>query len=598
MERKEVIINDIVKASQRNDCFTTELTADKWEVVNYKTKFISGTGILASLRCFPENIEINPELKGWYKIYLGIVSDDAYNAINIKLAGDEFSQMVRPGNIDPYINWNHFEVIEESFYKASDMTDKTITLGKPDIDMTYSASLMWIRFVPMSDEEVKIHLDDITNPKYKNIYAHMDTDFTWLDKEDYSNVHNYCKNLYNMKDSHVKVVAQEVFLDINEESPSYKEPIPYAHRRPRGENVYAHVRLERWKSQIKNADAIIKEQVNYAHKYNMEFFIAHRMSLGNGVIPFAADLNRVKYYDEHPEFSCMSRDGKRLSFMSFAYDEIQDFVVEKFNKFAKNGIDGITLIFTRGLFVAFEQPVIDLFKERYGDEEDIRTLPYSDPRVGEIKSEFMTRFIRKLRNSLDKISEELNRNRIKIYITAYCSMDDFKNEGISVEALAKEKLIDGVVQSNMTVWEDIEGCIDENGKIDLAKYEKKAEDEFIIKRAAGNELERNLAGLVDYNRIAEEYGIKIYSEIQWENSVQPPKYKEAAENLLRVIKGNVALWDCYPHRVSRLCEWHVTSKLSSLERIEKINPDEFRTVYKVLNYEEEDMRYHNPNWVG
>ena len=598
MERKEFIISDIVKAANCENLCSNYTVSDKWEIVNYETKEIKGRGILASCRTHPEKITINPNLKGWYKIYLGIVSEDGYNALEIKFTSDEFSHVVRPGNIDPFINWNHFEIIEESFYRAIDLTNETITIEKPFKGMSYTASLMFIRFVPMSDTEVKEYIEKQNSLKHKKMYAHMDTDFTWFDQVDLNNIHDYCRAIYNMKDSDVKIFAQEVFLDFENEALN-ELPKNLVTRRPFGDEVYASMREARWRNQEVNRDAIVKEQVEYAHKHNMEFFAAKRVSFSDGVVPYA-NIKGFKFLKEHPECRCESRDGKSLFYLSYAYPEFQDFVVNKLKELALLGVDGITLIFTRGLFVAFEKPVRDLFEAKYGKNEDIRKLPSSDKRVGEIKSLAMKDFFIKLRKAVNDAAKEIGKDYIKIYVTAYSNIDDFKNEGVDVADLSKDKLIDGFIQSNMTVWEEAEDVLDENGLIDLDKYTKKAETQFIIKRAHYNELNRILQSMDEYDRIAKEYGVDYFSEIQWENSVQPEEFMKCAEKLLTSGGCNIALWDSYPHRVSRLCEWYITSKLGSLEHIKELkeNKENYRRIHKVLKYSGEDMSLHNPNWYG
>ncbi len=169
-----------------------------------------------------------------------------------------------------------------------------------------------------------------------------------------------------------------------------------------------------------------------------------------------------------------------------------------------------------------------------------------------------------------------------------------------MERLAEARLIDGVVQSNMTVWEETDDVLSQDGLIDLEKYEKKAETEFIIRRAHGNELPRILKGLETYRRIAAKTGVRLYSEIQWENTVQPEAYAQAARQIYENGGEAIALWDAYPMRVTRLPEWYCTARLGSMAHIRKLeeDPDHYRKIYKVLSYDGEDMRLYNPNWRG
>ena len=169
-----------------------------------------------------------------------------------------------------------------------------------------------------------------------------------------------------------------------------------------------------------------------------------------------------------------------------------------------------------------------------------------------------------------------------------------------MERFAKEGLIDGVIQSNMTLWEETDDVLDEDGLINLEKYTKKAETQYIIRRSHGNELDRTLAGLCEYRRIADTYGIKLYSEIQWENSEEPESFLKSAKEIYKNGGQHIALWDCYPARVSRPAEWNCVSQLGDGEqtRVKTDEPTAYRTLHKILSYGKHDMSLYQANWRG
>lgn len=600
-KRCEVIINDLVAASMEKENFSDHTTRNLWEVVSYETAEVSGKGIVASPRTMPEPLTLNPGLEGWYKIYVCMANLGGGSYISIKLSNDEFAKVVAPGKW--HVNWGTFEKVEESYWKAADMTGQKIVIKKPELEMSYTASLMWLRLVPMSDAEVEEYDARIKETRSKTMYAHMDMDFTHLDQVDLDNPHDICTALYHIKDSDVGIFAQEVALDV-EASMKILDDIhleEYTTRAARGEEMWNRERLVRNMKLIQNRDQNLKEQIAYAHEHNMQFFTEHRMALSGMAFPYYQALFENLFVKEHPEYFCRTRNGKVLEVCSYAYEEVQDYVIGNFKKLVQCGVDGITLIFTRGICVLFEQPVIDRFVEKYGDYVDFRRLPNSDPRVSEIKCDVMTDFMRKLRMELDDVAKVRGRNRVKIYITAYYSVEESRMDGIDVERFAKEGLIDGVIQSNMTVYEETEDVLDTDGLIDLEKYTKKAETEYVVKRFFGNSKERTIQGLEAYSQIAEKYGIKQYSEIQWEcTEIDPENYAEMAKSIYEKSRGGIALWDCYPARVQHLSEWYCASRLGSMEHIEKLaeDPDNYRRVHKVLSYNGSDISLYSPNWYG
>ena len=592
MERREIVICDLAEACRESERLSGVTAKDRWEIVRYETAERSGTGIIASPRTMPQQLTLDPGLRGWYRIYLAMAAEDGMNGIELRLDGDDFSEIVRPCDISRHINWNSFEMIEESYWKAADMTGKSLCIMKPEKHFSYTASLMWIRFVPAEEEEVR------QDTAAKTMYAHMDEDFMWMDPLDPTNIRDYLRPIRRMRESDVEVIAQEVTNDLCDRISGLK-PEESVTRRSRGEDVFDRIRLERARHLTGNREAVIREETEYAHRYGMRFFAAHRMALSNFGFPFSGESNRIGFVAEHPEFSCVSRDGKRLAFLSYAFPEVQDYMIAQLRKTAEYGVDGVTLIFTRGPWIMYEKPVRDLFAERYGEAADLRRLPSGDRRACEIRCAVMTGFMRRLRGEMDSVGKRRGK-RVEIYVTSYTAAEDIQKDGLDVETLAREGLIDGVIQSNMTVWEETDDVLGEDGRIDLEKYRKKAESRFIVKRAHANEIERILRGLPTYRRIAGTYGIRLWSEIQWENSAEPEDYAADAKRIYENGGTGIALWDAYPKRVTRLSEWYVTSRLGSPEHIGELNRGNtpYRRLIKILSWNGEDMSLYNPSWRG
>lgn len=598
MFSESVVISDFPSVIQKQELLAAGCTRDRWEMVRYETADVSGCGLLASPKTLPQPVEIDPGLKGWYKIYLCMADAGGKNGIELKLSNDEFASVVSPGEVWSYIRWNRFEQLDESFWRAADMTGQRITIAKPDNGSSYTASLMWIRFVPMCEEEVQEYLAEFSGKDNKTMYAHMDEDFSHMDLPDYEDVHDYCRQIYHLKNSDVGIVAQEVTNDLH--GMADVDPDSYVDRSALGEDLWCGNRMRQLKNLSAKRKEIIEEVIDYTHECGMEFFAVHRMSLSSFAFPYAAAWNRIPFVEEHPELRCVSRDGKNIAFLSYAYEAVRNYMVNAFRPLVAWGVDGVTLLFTRGICVLFEQPVVDRFVEKYGDSIDFRRLPSDDPRVMEIKSDVMTYFMRDLRKALDEESVRLGRKRVKVYIAAYYSPEASKMDGVDVERFAKEDLIDGVIQSNMTVWEETEDVRDEDGLINLKKYTAKAEKEYVVLRSHGNELDRILTGLDSYNRIANETGIRLYSEIQWENTVEPEDFVSYAKSIYEKTVGRIALWDCYPARVCCLPEWYCTSRLGSVEHIRELESRRgaYRKVCKVLSYNGLDISLYHPSWRG
>lgn len=308
-------------------------------------------------------------------------------------------------------------------------------------------------------------------------------------------------------------------------------------------------------------------------------------------IPFVKDL---------PEFRCKFRDGRYCEFLSYGYKEVQDFIIDSILQAAKHGFDGIMLIMIRGHQLLFEEPVQKLFAKKFGDEIDCRRLPSDDPRLIEVRSDIMTEFHHRLRAALNEYAKKSNSEPLKIYVSAYFDIESSKNDGLDVERFAKEGLIDGVIQSKMKVWEEVDDLLAEDGLIDLKKYEEKANSKFIYRRFYLNEPNMIAEGIPAYRAIADKYNIDFYSEIQWENSVGAEDFVKAEKKIYESGGKGISLWDCYPLRTIRPAEWNAVSHLGDHEVVAAMSEDEtaYHTIHKVLSFGGRDMRYMHPCWRG
>lgn len=586
--RKEVIISDLAAAVQEQDRLATMSTADRWEVVSYETAYVAGNLLIASEATFPEPVTISPKLKGWYRIYVCMADTGGGfggSHVHLKLSNDEFSRLMGAGNTRMYCIWHQMEVVEEAFWKCADMTNQTLTIEKIDSNYPHTSNVLWFRFVPMEDEEVRIYQEKQYN---RTMLAHWDPDFPWFDVP--KKPRDYCKSLFAIKDSDVGIVCQEVNDHV-----AYEPNPAYRHRTGWGVS-----REQCFRQLTENREAIYAEQIAYAHQNGMKMFAGHRMQMSNFSFPYSQPIHNNALLQNHPELRCKARDGRYCDFLSYGYSEVQDYAINMMLESAKMGFDGVEHIWIRGQHLLFEEPVVELFRKKYGDTVDCRCLPANDPRLMETRSDIMTGFYRRLRQALNDYAAAHGTEPLKIYTTAYFELDSSKKDSLDVERWAAEGLIDGIIQCKAVVWEETDDVMSEDGLIDLQKYAEKANTKFLYKRHFGNEITRIAAGIPAYRAIADKYGVDLHSEVQWESTVPPEEYVKGAKQIYAAGGKGVALWDAYPVRTAHLAEWDATSCLGDAEKVRDRSEttETYHTIHKVLAFGGQDMRYVHPCWRG
>ena len=563
---------------------------DRWETVPYETDEISGSLLVASEMSEPAPVTVDPALRGWYKIYVCMTELSAGNHIDLRLTDDEFPTTAAPGKLGRYAIWIASENAEEALWKCADMTGRKVEISKVKNGIPHTANLFWLRFVPMSDDEVTAYLAAKNDRSRKTVFAHMDGDFHTNDNA--KTPRDYCKPFYAMKDSDVGIVSMEVMNDLID---FRLFDGPYAPR-----TVGTVRRMEYMRHLSEHRDEVYPAQIAYAHENGMKLFAGHRMQLSCFSFPFEQPMFAVPFVTEHPEYRCMARDGHTVDYLSYGYEAVGDFMIGNILESAKFGFDGVHLIFDRGQHLLFEEPVKQRYEKKYGANADFYRLPLSDERLMDIKSEILTEFLGKLRLALNGYADSQGKKPLQIYITTYFSNEDALLDGFDMERFAKAGVIDGFIQAKMCVWEEIEDVLAEDGKIDLAKYTEKANTRYVICRDHSSNMERLTAGAAKYREIADRFGLDFYSEIQWETHQPAEAYVKGARAVYGAGASRIALWDCYPCRVQILGEWSATARLGKAEDVHMM-PDEaeaYHRIIRVLSYNGKDMRYYNPSWRG
>lgn len=596
IEADDVIFSNLPALCEPQACFSAKLSADKWKTTTYKTAKVSGTMISAEMSVTPPPLALSPGLTGWHRIYVCLfagVTGRTY--ISLRLSADRAPAFFSIGNMYEGVNkgsyWSDREQCEESFWKCADMTGQMLTIAKSAAEFQSEATLMWVRFAPMTDEEVAAELADRGRKDVKRLHAHSDMEWPTFSAPQTPDDYAAMIEEYALAD--VELISAEVSI------------VKHPYRQQPETDITLLPEWPRCKWGVLNAlgeryEEIYAELIERAHGYGMNILAAFRCGLSPN--PFV--LGDQDFVHQNTALYCRDRDGEEVAFLSYAYQPTQNYIIDGFLHKAAMGFDGASLIFTRGLFVLFEQPVLDEFAARFGTDPDPRTLPLRDVRLTAVRCEVMTGFMRRLRRALDEFSAAHNRERMLINAFVCYTLFDSKLMGLDVEAWAREGLIDCVVPSNMMTFEVLDGFWDEGNPalIDLSKYARgKRENPYSpIQRIHENRLDKLVENCSEWMQVSDHYNIKVYFELPWENTTAPEAIRDYAEKLYERGAENLSLWDCYIGRVQYRPEWQITSKLGHKDEL-KLMPREnsgYRGLHRILSLNGCSLAAYNPEWCG
>lgn len=550
---------------------TTE--AGKWRSMEYRTKLGRGHLLVASANVQPEPVTFQLNLKGWYKIYVCLFDMMNENYCFVKLSGDEaYTPVAQVRRAYPRA-WQFTEYMQEFYWKCADLTGQDFILAKPDYMLPSCSGLSWIRCEEMTEAEVAQYLES-QNKTNKCVQMHFDMDSFFLDRSQDKKEH--FANLHMLKNTNMDFCTMEYsMLYDHEHEENY---IPLRH----GENCLNTGKY--------TYEEILGKYTSFAHENNLKLYAAHRMSMANFHAPFSIPEFRNNFIKNNSKYYCRNRDGSTLKVCSYAYEEVQQYVIEHILKMIKLGFDGVSMIMHRGIHIAFEPPVIERFAALYPDV-DPHLLPITDERLHGVWCEFMTAFMEKVRKDLDENFE----THIPVNVITDYGLATAKHLGLDLETWAKKGLIDCLSQADMETYEDLTDCMNEDNPslIDLDKYKKRLEDYPIIKRNYGTNVEKVCAHIPEYLHIEEMYGTKVYHVLPWMNTIAPEKYMDAVDQLTKSGAKRFLAWNTN-HICANWPEFHMVSNLGNTSVLDGTQ----RQFYRVLSIDDSDISQYNANWRG
>ena len=357
------------------------------------------------------------------------------------------------------------------------------------------------------------------------------------------------------------------------------------------------------------------EMLSKVIAYGKEQGIKMCLSMRMGAWGFEYPDNQC-YFDNtfiaaHPEFRCVDRDGSPIDAMSYIYPEVQEYILNEFTFMAQQGCDAVEMIYNRGVpYVLFEQPFVDLFQARYG--EDPRYLPLDEERVTALRCEVMTGFVRRLRQRLDAI-----RPNIGLHARVQYSMYDARHVALDLEAWARENLITAVISYPQRIREVLKGDVWQDSthkKLDLEKYSRyvrEAEESIIYRRQDFNTIppmedsQGILRGPADqaervreFMELEKRYGVTIYIDIM-PRSMSPEEYRQRALELYRAGCEHISLWDTYGRAPMKI-DWSMLRRLGHKDELEHYDSGEgvyYRTC-RTMRIADRDVSRYLPAWGG
>ena len=425
---------------------------NRWRLLDYQTDRLKGTMLVAGQNTAAPPVTCPLDRKGWHAIYFGIRSY-GYNEDNTRL-------LVRLKTDSAYSLISHRSNpsrryrVDDVFWKEADLTGQDIVMGQwtsqvvpdsPDSvgNPSHGAWVAYIKLVPLSEEEVKRVKEEREGGKNRRLWAHNDA---WS--------YHYAFRPVSAADirREIEPFRDTDFSRLYWEAASgdrcnYFTRIGLMPSDDWIEDPYRvgdRLAAESWRTlRRKNIDPF-RVALEACHEAGLEFHAAYRTAGFHFPVPHR-EWNSRGFYDRHPEWRGVDRQGRHTPRLSYAYPEVRRFVVSILKEVAGYPIDGVCLLYNRRPpLVEYEPPVVEGFKSRYG--QDPTSLGEKDSRWLSYRATFLTRFMREVRQAMNQAAREQNREKpIQVTAIVMSSREENLYYAMDVEGWVREGLVDAII---------------------------------------------------------------------------------------------------------------------------------------------------------
>lgn len=430
-----------------------------WTLIPYETDEVSGVMIGAGSVADAPEVTLPLGVSGWHAIYLGFWNPhheyDGGTCVRLKLTGDPCFQALSDFNHDgaaaaPPL-WDGAE-LQECFFRHADLTGKDLVIAQQSKGEPKKAYVAYFRLIPLSQAEADAIQKDRANRVNRSLIATNDG-LSFFTHKGCTTKEEILEQIELYRHSDIGKVTWAVSYGDITNYPSKVGRCVTAKRANSDMTLSPSQNLPSKCLGILISQGVIPVQVALEHVHDMglKFDAMFRMGIIRDLPPF--DTCHEGLVAGRPELRMMAKDGTPLEKASYAFPEVQEFMLSLIGEVIENfDIDGVDLGWIRGpQFVGYETPFVEDFRKEYG--VDPRTLDANDMRAQRLRAGYLTDFVRRVRRLVNEMGDKRGR-KIDLSSWVFLSKTGLFY-GLDVETWLKEELLDSVVGADLEGYLDI-----------------------------------------------------------------------------------------------------------------------------------------------
>jgi len=402
----------------------------RWQLIDYEAGELKGRLVWASEEAAARPLTLALNANGWHAVYVGLTDPSSLGChALLRLTGDA-AYVPRSRTVGQ---------IEEVFFKVADLSGQSLHIAQESGGLGRACGVAYVKLVPLTPDEVAAVQADRQNPACRKLATTIDG-FSFIYGRRPTSVESLLPEveIYRHTDFDTLILQMGGADMVN-----YRSRIGEMRGQDlsvfprRGDRFYAEAIGELARQGINPTQVLIEG----AQRAGLKVHVGLRPAAWIHSPP-GSDFFNSRFYQAHPEWRCVDRDGTPVARMSLAVPEVRRHLVDVLREAVAFGADGACVLYNRGVpLVLFEKPFCTLFQQRY--HADALAVADDDPRILALRQDLLTAFMRGLRTMLD---EEGQRRRAgkRLALSAFVLANEADNlrYGLNVRQWVEQGLVD------------------------------------------------------------------------------------------------------------------------------------------------------------
>ena len=533
-----------------------------WQLLPYATGHFAGRLISAGFMTEAPEVRLPVGATGWHAIHIGLWmagrTDTGWGRTTMG-SGSVGSLKVRLSDDPCFVHFRREAPdrasLEEMFWKVAKLEGQDIVVAQQREGFRGDASLAYVKLVPLSDLEAGAWQADQEDRSHKRLIGTNDA-FGIFFRNRITTVDGILEQVEPYRNTDFKMLWWEIvsgmFGGWRDTGKLYADGVEDF---PRPGDHYMAESLRILRSKGINP---LKTAMDHAHAIGLEFHVSQRSEMFQTAPPFE-ECFATDFWRDRPEWRLRDIDGTEVTGMSYAFPEVREYLVGLLEEAASLGADGAVVIYPRSApFILYEDPFVEAFERRYG--ADPRSVAEDDGRVIDLRTAYMSKFMRELRAAMDRVGEKLGR---RLAVSAITFADESENRlaGLDLAEWISEGLLD-----HLSPY-----------PYDRAKSERKIEMDF-------------------FRRITSGTACKLYPNVM-PRHMSSANYREKGKVYYDEGADGLLFWDTY-QRHDASAQWGTIRRMGHVNELSEtaansIRPEE-PTIIPLLRLGEHHMHRYSP----